>query len=103
MEAARQKYGSSDYRNARGLLREILVASVNESFEAQLDQVVAPVALVWGANDRDVPLEVARRIAALMVHSPDVELDVLAETGHLVPTERPVELSAHVRRMVAVS
>jgi pimeloyl-ACP methyl ester carboxylesterase len=100
MEAARQKYGSSDYRNATGLLREILVASVNESFEVQLDQVVAPVSLVWGANDRDVPLEVAQRISALLVHSTDVELDVLAETGHLVPTERPAQLSAHVRRLV---
>ncbi len=85
MEAARQKYGSRDYRNATGLLREILVASVNENFEAQLAQVTAPVSLVWGANDHDVPIEVARRISALLVHSPDVELDVLAETGHLVP------------------
>lgn len=100
MEAARQKYGSRDYRNATGLLREILVASVNENFEAQLAQVTAPVSLVWGANDHDVPIEVAQRISALLVHSPDVELDVLAETGHLVPTERPAQLSAHVRRRV---
>ncbi len=100
MEVARQKYGSRDYRNATGLLREILVASVNEDFEAQLAQVTAPVSLVWGANDHDVPLEVAQRISALLVHSPGVELDVLAETGHLVPTERPAQLSAHVRQRV---
>jgi len=100
MEAARQKYGSSDYRNATGLLREILVASVNENFEARLDEIVIPVALVWGVNDRDVPIEVAQRIGALLARSPDVELDVLTDTGHLVPTERPAELAAHVRRLV---
>ncbi len=101
MEVARQKYGSRDYRNATGLLREILVASVNEDFGSQLGHVTAPVSLVWGANDSDVPLEVARRISALLDHSADVELDVLAETGHLVPTERPLQLSTHVRRRVA--
>ena len=100
MEAARQKYGSRDYRNATGLLREILVASVNENFESQLDQIIAPVSLVWGANDRDVPLEVAQRISAGLVHSTRVELDVLPETGHLVPSEQPAELSARVRRLV---
>ena len=103
MEAARQKYGSNDYRNATGLLREILVASVNESFQSELAQIVAPVALVWGENDRDVPLEVARRIEELLVHSPDVRLDVLADTGHLVPSERPTALSEHVRRLVGAA
>ncbi|MBW4030318.1 MAG: alpha/beta hydrolase [Acidobacteria bacterium] len=100
MEAARQKYGSRDYRNASGMLREILVASVNESFESELALVSAPVALVWGENDLVVPLEVARRIKELLVASPDVRLDVLADTGHLVPLERPAALSAHVRRLV---
>lgn len=103
MEAARQKYGSRDYRNASGLLREILVASVNESFEGELDRIVAPVALVWGANDRDVPVEVARRIRDLLAHSSDVRLEVLADTGHLVPSERPTTLSGHVRRLVDAS
>lgn len=101
MERARQRYGSSDYRNATGLLREILVASVNESFEGQLERVDVPVTLVWGADDHDVPVEVARHIRAGLTHSPEVELDVLAATGHLVPTQRPAELAAHVRRLVA--
>ena len=103
MEAARQKYGSRDYRNATGLLRDILVASVNESFETQLDQIVAPVSLVWGVNDRDVPLEVAERIRDCLVHSVHVELEVLPETGHLVPTERPLALASHVQQLVTGS
>lgn len=103
MESSRQRYGSSDYRNATGLLREILVASVNESFETRLARVAVPVALVWGANDHDVPLDVAERIETALVASPDVVLDVVADTGHLVPTERPAELAAHVRRLVGDS
>ena len=101
METARQKYGSSDYRNASGRLREILVASVNEDFSESLPRLTAPVSLVWGANDRDVPSAVAERIAALVVHSAHVDVDVLENTGHLVPTERPAALAAHAQRLVA--
>ena len=103
MEAARQKYGSRDYRNATGLLRDILVASVNEDFTDRLGRIVAPVALVWGGRDADVTPEVARRIAAMLVNSSHVELDVLEGAGHLVPSERPAELAAHVRALVALS
>jgi pimeloyl-ACP methyl ester carboxylesterase len=100
IEAARQKYGSSDYRHATGVLRDILVVSVNESYESELAQISAPVDLVWGANDHDVPVDVARRASALLVASAHVDLDVLVDTGHFVPTERPAALSAHAQRMV---
>jgi pimeloyl-ACP methyl ester carboxylesterase len=101
MEAARRKYGSTDYRNAQGMLRDILVVSVNETFEKELAQVVAPVDLVWGANDRDVPTEVARAAQNLLTHSAEVVLDVIVDTGHLVPTERPASLVAHARRLAS--
>jgi pimeloyl-ACP methyl ester carboxylesterase len=47
-----------------------------------------------------VPVDVARQAAELLVTSPSVDLDVLADTGHLVPTERPVALAAHAQRLV---
>ena len=46
MEAARQKYGSSDYRNSSGLLRDILVIQVNESYEKDLEHVTSPTTLL---------------------------------------------------------
>ena len=100
MEAARQKHGSRDYREAAGLLREIMVASVTEDYEHVLSLISVPDALVWGAEDPDISPEVARRIAQLLTRSPDVRLEVLADTGHLVPRERPAALSAQVRRLV---
>ena len=39
MEAARQRYGSADYRAAQGIMRQVLVRAVNETYEAQLDAV----------------------------------------------------------------
>jgi len=100
MEVARQKYGSTDYRRATGLLRDIVVASVNESYEVELSRIGVPVALVWGENDHEVPVEVARRALALLSNSADATLDVVLDTGHFVPTERPAALVAHAQRLV---
>lgn len=100
MEAARQKYGSSDYRNSSGPLRDILVTLVNESYEQELEHIASPTALVWGENDLEVPESVARRGVELLTSAASVTLDVVSDTGHLLPTERPVELAGHVRRMV---
>jgi pimeloyl-ACP methyl ester carboxylesterase len=36
MDAMREKYGSADYRAAQGVMREVLVKAVNESYDAQL-------------------------------------------------------------------
>jgi pimeloyl-ACP methyl ester carboxylesterase len=103
MEAARQKYGSSDYRAARGVLRDVLVRSVNENIEDELARIGAPVVLVWGDKDLDVPVDVAQRAKVLMSCSSDVALEVLSDTGHLVPTERPDALATAVQRLVARS
>jgi pimeloyl-ACP methyl ester carboxylesterase len=103
MERARHHYGSSDYRHASGVLRDILVVSVNESYEAELARVSAPVTMVWGDNDHDVPLDVARSAQAMLVASSNVRLEVLYDTGHLVPTQRPEALVAQVQRLIEES
>jgi pimeloyl-ACP methyl ester carboxylesterase len=99
LESARQKYGSTDYKRAQGLLREILVASVNESFELELVSLTVPVVLLWGENDREVPVEVAEQAAQLIPveHS----LRVLEGVGHLLPLEASGDLSDVVAGVVA--
>jgi len=91
MERARQKYGSRDYRNARGVMRDVLVASVNESYEEELARLNVPVTLLWGEEDHEVPLEVATRASALLA-APHT-LRTLSGIGHLVPSEAPDELA----------
>lgn len=90
LEAARQRYGSPDYRRASGVMRDVLVASVNESYEDELAALRAPVFLVWGADDREVPVEVARRAATLI--KSEHRLRVAAGVGHLLPLEVPETL-----------
>jgi len=94
VEAARQRYGSSDYRNAAGVMRDVLVASVNESYEDELSRLDVPVTLLWGEADREVPLDVATRASALL--STTHTLQALHGIGHLLPTEAPDHLRTAV-------
>jgi pimeloyl-ACP methyl ester carboxylesterase len=98
MEAARQKYGSRDYRNAKGVMRDVLVISVNESYEDELERLAVPVTLLWGEGDLEVPLDIATRAEALVtsMHT----LTTLDHTGHLLPTEAPAELAKVVGALV---
>jgi pimeloyl-ACP methyl ester carboxylesterase len=95
MEGARQRYGSADYRAAHGVMRDVLVASVNESHEEEMARVRAPVVMLWGARDAEVPVEVAERSRTFW--SGPSSLRVLDAVAHWVPTEAPGELAASVR------
>lgn len=95
LEAARQRYGSADYRRASGVMRDVLVATVNESYEDELAAVTAPVFLLWGEGDTEARVEVATRAEELLA-APH-ELRVLPGVGHFVPLEAPDALVAVVR------
>ncbi len=86
MEAARQRFGSPDYRAATGVMRDVFVTVLAERYADELAEVSCPVQLVWGEDDTEVPLEVALRAAPLF---PSATLVTLPGVGHLVPTEAP--------------
>ena len=95
MERMRQQFGSADYRNATGVMRDVLTAVVNETYEAQLSQISQPTELVWGRLDNTVPVEIAERAAQILA---DARLTVLDDVGHFVPTEAPDALGWALRR-----
>jgi pimeloyl-ACP methyl ester carboxylesterase len=66
MERARQRYGSKDYREATGVMRNTFVRLVNESYEAELKALTCPVELVWAEGDYVVPLSIAYEAQSLI-------------------------------------
>lgn len=86
LEAVRQKHGSEDYRRAAGVMRDVLVTVVNESYENELRAITCPVTLVWGEDDTAARVEVARRAEGMLAHA---ELVVLPGVGHDTPRHRP--------------
>jgi pimeloyl-ACP methyl ester carboxylesterase len=86
LEREKRRRGSADYRAATGVMRDILVKVVNESYESQLAEITSPVRLVWGADDTEVPVAVAQTARSLIR---EASLDVLPGVGHFVPVQAP--------------
>ena len=102
MEALRQRHGSADYRAARGVMRQVHVRAVNETYEEQLRALRCPVELVWGADDIDVRPAVAEAAAELLsAAGVDVRVTVLPGVGHHVPTAAPEALREVLQRALA--
>ena len=94
MEEIRRSRGSADYRAASGVMRDILVKVVNESYEAQLRQLRNRVLLLWGEDDHEVPVTVAEQALRIIRQARGTaELEVLPGVGHLVPTQAPEAIS----------
>jgi len=93
LEAARRRYGSADYRASTGVMRDVLVAAVNESYGEVLPSLACPVHLLWGERDTEVPVAVAEAALGLLPHG---RLRVLPEVGHLVPTAAPAAVRAEI-------
>lgn len=95
LEELREKYGSADYRAASGVMRDVLVTVVNESYEQQLRSISVPVDLVWGDGDNAAPPEIASRAEALLA---DARLTLLGGVDHFVPTNAPQALREAIDR-----
>lgn len=94
MERVRSRRGSDDYRAASGVMRDVLVRTVNESYEDQLAALRCPVELVWGEADTAAPVEMARRAAAL---APTARLTVCEGADHISCLRHPALREAIAR------
>jgi pimeloyl-ACP methyl ester carboxylesterase len=95
LEREKRRRGSADYRAATGVMRDILVKVVNESYEGQLVEVSQPVHMVWGAEDQEVPVIVAEKAKELLGRA---SLEVLPGVGHFVPLEAPESLRTSIEK-----
>ena len=89
LEREKRSRGSADYRAATGVMRDILVRVVNESYEGQLGRLTGPVHLIWGESDQEVPVSVAEAASALIAN---VTMEIVPGVGHLLPTQAPQAL-----------
>jgi pimeloyl-ACP methyl ester carboxylesterase len=55
MESRRRQAGSADYNAAQGIMRDIMVKTVNESYDDDLARIATPTWMVWGENDTAAP------------------------------------------------
>ncbi|GAE27501.1 alpha/beta hydrolase fold protein [Halalkalibacter wakoensis JCM 9140] len=59
----------------------------------QLKEIAIPTLLIWGEEDKVVPVSIGRR---LLSDLPEAELITYEKTGHLVTEEKPTEVYNHI-------
>ena len=65
-----------------------------------LPRVNVPTLIVWGENDRIVPVSAGERISSAM---PDARLEVIAGAGHMPHIEKPDEVIPLLMQHLGIS
>ncbi len=63
---AKRHMGSTDYRNASDVMRDILVRHVNLDITEDIKKIDCPTLLIWGTNDESVSIERAYQLEKLI-------------------------------------
>jgi len=69
LEKLRNLFGSEDFKNSKGIMRETLKIVVNEDISNILREIKSKTLLIWGKKDRDVPLKVGIKFNELIKNS----------------------------------
>lgn len=78
--------GERDYYRAEGVMRKTLKKAVAEDLLPLLSKIKAPTLLIWGRNDKVVPVSIAERMVKKI---PKAELIVIPKASHKLPYENP--------------
>lgn len=62
-------FGSSEYRNASGTMRQVFVKVVNQDLRYLFSSIKIPVTVVWGSNDQVLPVEYVKIYKKLIPQS----------------------------------
>ncbi len=90
----RQKFGSADYNDTSGVMRETFKQIVNLDLTPKMPQIKQPSLLIWGADDQDTPLADARIFAEKI---PRAKLEIIESAGHYAYMDQPEKVAQLVK------
>lgn len=73
------KSGSKDYRSAKGIMRQILIKTVNYDSRRDMKRVACPTYLFWGLLDEETPYGDGLKMAKII---PNAEIVTFYNSGH---------------------
>lgn len=82
-EYAKKYIGSTDYRKATPMMRNILVKVINQDLSEQATKISCPTLLIWGTLDQEAPIEDARKLEKLLKDGALIELEGYSHYAYL--------------------
>lgn len=92
---AKKHIGSTDYRNASPIMRQILVEHVNLDITEEVKKIKVPTLLVWGTSDEAVPIERAHELESLISDAGIVEYEGCTHYAYLERLGQTVSVIKH--------
>ena len=89
IEKYKNKYGSEDYKNVTGIMRDTLVKTVNDDLSQLLEKVNTKVELIWGERDTVIPLSIGEKANTKLKES---KLTIIKNEGHNMLKSKPDEI-----------
>ncbi|MFC7392331.1 alpha/beta fold hydrolase [Scopulibacillus cellulosilyticus] len=88
-----------DFNFYRTLLR-LARHREGDMYSSELNQIKQPVLLLWGSEDKIVPVSIGERLKKDL---PCSEMKVYQNTGHLLPEEKPAEVAKDIQRFIGLT
>ena len=79
LEKFYKRFGSADYKESQGVMRQTMVKVINDNLLELLPSINAPTLLIWGEKDEDTPLYMGKIMEEKIS---DSGLVVLKDAGH---------------------
>ncbi len=96
-EKMKQHIGSTDYKNASPIMRDILVKHVNTDLTENAKQIKCPTFIIWGDKDEAVPVADAYELEKLI---PDSGLTIYEGCTHYAYLERLGQTNSIIKSFI---
>jgi pimeloyl-ACP methyl ester carboxylesterase len=96
-EKMKKHLGSTDYKNASPIMREILVKHVNTDLTEAAKLIKCPTFIIWGTHDEAVPVEDAHELESLIK---DSGLSIYEGCTHYAYLERLAQTNAIIASFI---
>lgn len=87
--------GEHDYERSTGVMREVFKKVVGEDLRTQLEKITVPTLILWGQQDRVVPIRDGQSAQARIKNS---QLVVFDHAGHTLPYVFPDLVAERINR-----
>lgn len=95
---AKRHMGSTEYRSASDIMRQILVKSVTADLSEKVKNIKVPTIIIWGTNDDAVPLDDAYVLESLIEDSAVIPYEGCSHYAYLERTNQTINIIANFIR-----
>lgn len=91
------KYGSADYKKLSENMKKTFSSIVNTYLEEYAKMITQPTMIVFGRNDKETPVYMAKRLKKLI---PNSQLHIIEDASHFCFIDKPKEFCKVVNKFL---